>query len=156
MADNKRVGVYSRQIPHYRTASAMRLLSFLRSVDRRPIRYDGSRPLQKTVPTELSNNNLLSSAAALPRARHTSFMIWGERGGDACYVKKTKKQIKYRYWILRVRLDIYSGCREEFLADRQAWEIMTNTGNAIMFVSIPTMLTWLKEKCIYNSAIHLA
>lgn len=69
------------QIPHYLTASAMRLLSFLRSVVRRPIRYDGSRPLQKTVPTELSSNSLLSSAAALPRARHTSFMIWGEGGG---------------------------------------------------------------------------
>lgn len=63
------------QVSHYLTASAMRLLSFLRSVVRRPIRYDGSRPLQNTVPTELSSNSLLSSAAALPRARHTSFMI---------------------------------------------------------------------------------
>lgn len=79
---DKRVRLNSGEISHYRTASAMRLLSFLRSVDRRPIRYDGSRPLQKTVPTELSNNNLLSSAAALPRARHTSFMIWGGKGGD--------------------------------------------------------------------------
>lgn len=59
----------------YLTASAMRLLSFRRSVVRRPIRYDGSRPLQKTVPTELNSSSLLSSAAALPSARHTSFMI---------------------------------------------------------------------------------
>lgn len=84
MVSNKSVIVYSGQRCHYRTASAMRLLSFLRSVDRRPIRYDGSRPLQKTVPTELSNNNLLSSAAALPRARHTSFMIWRGKRENVC------------------------------------------------------------------------
>lgn len=83
---NDKISVNCSQISHYRTASAMRLLSFLRSVDRRPIRYDGSRPLQKTVPTELSNNNLLSSAAALPRARHTSFMIWrGNEGDGYCF-----------------------------------------------------------------------
>lgn len=66
---------FEGQRSDYLTASAMRLLSFLRSVVRRPIRYDGSRPLQKTVPTELNNSSLLSSAAAFPSARHTSFMI---------------------------------------------------------------------------------
>lgn len=92
MVTHKRVAACSGVISSYRTASAMRLLSFLRSVDRRPIRYDGSRPLQKTVPTELSSSNLLSSAAALPKARQTSFMIWRERRTNVYYILNQQKR----------------------------------------------------------------